>query len=156
MTINKEFLLANHAALVDELCADAAAAASAGAIKAERERIAAVLAEAAAGHERLLHAALADGLSAEQYLANVARAERDARAKAATDLVADAPKPVRGAAAPENEAAAEAALPLAERCKARWERDAELRAEFNDNLAAYQAFEKANAAGRARILQARR
>jgi hypothetical protein len=45
-------------------------------------------------------------------------------------------------------------LPLEERCRAKWDSDENIRAEFTD-LAAYTAYEKAAAGGKIKILGAK-
>jgi capsid assembly protease len=83
-------------------------------------------------------------------------ANRALRQKAATQLGTDAPKPVPQTAAPAVEPprkspAEDPSLPLEERCKAAWDGDAALRAEFG-SLASYTAFRRAEEAGRVRQL----
>lgn len=63
--------------------------------KAERERIAAIDAEAMPGHEALTAQAKADGWNVDKYLAACARADRDALKAAAVAHKADAPAPVK-------------------------------------------------------------
>jgi signal peptide peptidase SppA len=66
-------------------------------VETERARIAAIDAEAMPGHEKLTAQAKAEGWNAEKYLAECARADRAALAKAATEHKADAPAPLKDA-----------------------------------------------------------
>jgi hypothetical protein len=105
--ITREFLQANHAALVDAIRAEGAAQAAeqatTQAIATERARIAAVLGAAKPGHEALTARALTEGMSAEQYafaVLTAERADREAAAKAHRD---DAPDPVKDAPPPQGD-----------------------------------------------------
>ena len=80
------------------------------------------------------------------YLEAQRRNEAEQPKVAAVEPVTPEPKKTA-----EEQSAEEAKLPLEDRCKARWDRDPELREEFNDNLASYVAFEKANAGGLVKI-----
>src|SRR5574337_207515 len=82
-----------------------------------------------------------------------ASAERGSLASRAAALNADAPAPAPHAAAPNEEPSASSLdhLPVEERCKAHWDSNADLRGEFS-SLAAYTAYTKNQAAGRARVL----
>lgn len=108
--ITREFLQANHAALVEEIRAEGAAQAAeqatTQAVSTERARIAAVLGAAKPGHEALTAQALRDGMSAEQYALAVLTAERTEREAAAAAYKAEAPEPVKDAPAPEAESGA--------------------------------------------------
>lgn len=122
---------------------------------AERQRILAIEANTLPGHEALIAQFKADGATTPEMAAiAVLQAEREICAGRADKLVADAPKPVAHAAAPVEGAAAaavDASLPLEERAKATWEKDAALRAEFGQ-FETYLAFAKANAAGTVKLL----
>lgn len=123
---------------------------------AERDRIKAVQAQSMVGHEKLIADLMFDGkTSGPEAAVAVLKAEKALRGNAAANLAADAPKPVAAATTPAVEApAADAAddktLPLEERCKAKWDRSSDLRAEFA-SLAAFTAFSKAAERGAARI-----
>lgn len=149
-----ETLRADHPQLVEALVAEGFEAGTA----AERQRIADIEAQALPGHEALISQLKADGKSTGADAAKaVLAAERELRASHLANLHADAPQLVPHAPAPDDAAAiaAEAALPLDDRCKAKWERDEGLRAEFNGNYDSYLAFEKAQAAGKVRVLSGR-
>lgn len=147
---------AGHAAALDAARAEGAVA--------ERDRIKAVQAQALAGHEQLIGELMFDGkTSGAEAAVAVLSAERKLRGQAAIDLAADAPAPLKPAATPVVDAAAaaataaaaaQAALPLEERCKAQWAADPALRAEF-ESLTTYTAFERAQAAGKVRVLNTR-
>lgn len=98
--LTRESLERDHAALCAQLRADFTAA---GAL-AERERIQAVRAQVLPGHEALIERLAFDGAtSGPEAAAQVLAAERTARATAARAHFDDAPPPVRGAAAPEDQ-----------------------------------------------------
>lgn len=129
---------------------------------AERARIQAVESAIIPGHEALVAALKFDGKTTggDAALA-VNQAERTIRTAQGKAANADAPRPV--ASTPpatvetslETQAAAEKqrieALPIEERCKAKWDASAELRAEFS-SLADYTAYTKAEQSGKVRML----
>lgn len=127
---------------------------------AELARIQAVEAQALPGHEKLIATLKYDGkTSGPEAAAAVVTAERTLRGKAAADLAAAAPQPVPPAAAPAvppaaAPAAADPSLPVEERCKAKWDSDAAVRAEFG-SLAAYTALMRAEESGKVRVLKQR-
>ena len=145
--LTREYLEANHADLVSAILNDGKTAGA----TAERERIQSVLAQSLPGHEALVSALAFDGKTtgAEAAVA-VLNAERGARKDALASLRSDSPKPLPQ---PAGDDAAEAALPVEERCKAKWDRDTNLRAEFNNNFGTYLAFAKAEEAGTVRVLR---
>ena len=143
--MDRESILANAPELAEAFRAEGAAA--------ERARILAVEAQALPGHDTLIAQLKADGkTTGPEAAAAVLAAERSKLAGMAQLLAADAPAPVAHDTAP-------AAAPLAvedgrsveERCKAKWEADAGLRAEFG-TLGAFVAYTKNHEAGRARVL----
>lgn len=162
--INKEFLEANHADLVGLFRAEGKEAGLAEGRKAgadaERVRIQAVEAAAMPGCEALIAQLKFDGKTTGPEAAEKVLAHYKAQnGGALANLKADAgalPK-VPATPSPSGEqggevSAEEAKLPLDERCKARWERNAgNCRDEF-PNVEAYTAFERANSAGRVKIL----
>ena len=151
MTLTRESLAQDHPDIVSALLDEGRAQGA----QAERERIQAVEAQALAGHEALIAALKWDGqTSGAQAALQVLAAERASLGSRAAAFAADAPPMVPHAAAPALGAegqAADAGLPLEERCAARWERDEKVRGEFL-SLDNYTAFERARAAGRVRIL----
>lgn len=158
MTLTRDALQAQAPELLQAILAEGHTAGA----TAERARIQAVEAQALPGHEALIASLKFDGKTTgpEAALA-VLNAERGLRATAAHNLAADAPKPVATASAPavvpnqaaqdQAAAAAEAALPLEDRCKARWDRDAAVRSEFG-TLSAFTAFTRAEEGGRVKRL----
>jgi ClpP class serine protease len=112
----------------------------------ERERVSAILAAAQPGMLALVQLAVSKAWAPEDFVAAqeasgaaVASARRDA-------FAASMPAPVATAPAPDL-----ASLPPAERAAAEWAASEALRAEFT-TLGAYQAFVKAKAEGRVRLL----
>ena len=127
---------------------------------AERARIQAVENALIPGHEALIEGLKFDGKTSggdAALLVNVA--ERQLRTRAAASLASEAPQPLPSAAAPAYTAPAakpgaepdDLHLPVAERCKARWEASADLQREF-ESLGAYTSFVKASERGVARIM----
>lgn len=150
--INREFLNANHASLVAEILAEGRNAGlkegrEQGA-SAERSRIQDVEAQALPGHEKLIAGLKFDGkTTGPEAAAQVLAAEKQKLAGMRSALREDAPDPAASAASATGDQAAEAAaaeakLPLEERCKKRWERDEKIRGEFH-SLEAFTAYQKA-------------
>lgn len=124
---------------------------------AERARILAVEAQALPGHEALIAHLKADGVTTgEQAAMAVLAAERAGNGQRLDKLFADAPAPVPHAAAPEpgDTLAAEAALPVEERCARQWARDTALAGEFS-SVEAFTAYARSIESGRARVLGAK-
>jgi signal peptide peptidase SppA len=122
---------------------------------AERDRIAAVRAQALPGHEKLIEQLAADGKTTGlEAAAAVLSAERTARQAQATALANDAPQAAPASTAPANDAKASAddkSLPIDQRAKAEWDAKAEIRAEFA-SFESYLALRKAEDSGRVRVL----
>lgn len=148
MNMTAEQLVSEHPAIAEALRAEGAAA--------ERQRIREVEAQCLAGHDALIAELKFDGKTTGPEAAQrVLAAEKAARDRRVADLRADAPTPLpfapettAGAANPD----AEKNLPLDKRCAAQWDRDPALRSEFS-SLAAYVAFEQAQANGTAKIFR---
>ena len=124
--------------------------------EAERTRIKAVKAVLLPGHEGLIERLMFDGTTTgPDAAALVIEAENGKRVLHLKHIAADAPPPVAHAVAPDPQAAAaaDAALPLEERCKLAWDRDPSLRAEFGDRYESYLAFTKAQERGAVKILR---
>lgn len=113
---------------------------------AERARIQEVERVSIPGHEKLIAELKYDGrTSGPEAAVKVLEAEKALRETKQASFVADGPAPVKPAPAPENESleAQEAGLPVEERCRKRWDRDANIREEFKmGGLASYTAFER--------------
>lgn len=147
-------------AQVASLTAQLAAAKAEGAAE-ERARIQAVESALLPGHEALINSLKFDGKTDGGGAAlAVMKAERELRARAAGNLALDAPKPAAPAAAPAIEATksadpmADTSKSLEDRCKAKWDGDAAVRAEFA-SLADFTAYSRAALAGKVRILTGR-
>jgi signal peptide peptidase SppA len=149
MAITREQLAAEAPDLLSQLQAEGAAA--------ERARIQAVESALIPGHESLIASMKFDGkTSGGDAALAVNAAERELRHKAMAQLGNDAPQPVEQKPTPPVEqqptaAKEDTSLPIEERCKAAWDGDAGIRAEFG-TLAAYTAFRRADEAGRVRQL----
>lgn len=133
------------------------AALRAAGARAERERIQAVESQLISGHEALINALKFDGkTSGPEAAVAVLNAERSKRAQVLTRLQGDAPATAAFAAAPATTTAQvttdEDNQPLEDRCKATWDKDANLRAEFGGKLERYVAYERANKSGRLKVL----
>ncbi|TAK45257.1 MAG: hypothetical protein EPO27_10580 [Betaproteobacteria bacterium] len=164
MAIDKQFLEANHADLVGMFRTEGKEQGleegrRAGA-EAERARIQAVEAAALPGCEDVIKGLKFDGKTtgaeaAQQCIAHYKAQNAGALAALKSDAAALPKVPATPSASGEQldaAAAEEAKLPLEERCKARWDRNAgQCRDEF-PNVDAYTAFERANAAGRVKVL----
>jgi hypothetical protein len=138
-----ESLRANHPEMVVVLLAEGAAA--------ECARIKDVLAQSMPGHEVLVAQLAFDGkTTGPEAAVQVLAAEKKIRLSAAQNLKDDAVAPV--AAPIPAEPVDISKLPVAERCKAAWDRDPELRAEFRDNFASFRAYEEAKEKGRFKVL----
>lgn len=175
MTIDRKYLNDNCAVLVAEIRAEghaaglaegraaatesAVAAAREQAAAAERSRIQDVEAQSLPGHETLIAALKFDGkTTGPQAAVQILQAEKAKGGRRLADLHNDAPTPVPASASAGGDApkvpAANANAPVEERCKAKWGSDPAVRSEFL-TLEAYTAFERANEAGKVRILNKR-
>lgn len=119
----------------------------------ERERIQAIRAQALPGHEALIELLAFDGKTTGPEAATQVLAAEKARGAARLNQLREDPA---RAAVPASEPdpdgnGADPSAPVEERCKAAWEKDAKLRAEFG-TLEAYTAFTRQSEAGNARIL----
>jgi capsid assembly protease len=129
-------------------------AASTTAAAAERNRILGLDEVAVEGFEEMVTAAKADGKTTPAELAlQIVKADKKA---GSTHLAQRAAAETAAAVAPVQPQVTQGddTAPLDQRAKAKWDKDAALRAEFGDNFGAYLAFEQAAAAGTARILRA--
>ena len=164
MSINREFLNANHADLVaairlEGFQAGTAEGQTAGAT-AERARIQAVEAQTLPGHEKLIAQLKFDGkTTGPEAAVQVLTAEKTVAAGRAAALANDGSAIVVPAAnsplaTPEASGAADDEnVPIEERCKAKWDKTPALRAEFNNMFSTYIAFERNHKKGLARILK---
>lgn len=121
----------------------------------ERARIASVEAQALPGHESLIASLKADGKSTGADAAmQVLAAEKAKLASIAERLHAEAPPIIPHAPAPSGNQGTppDSSLPIETQCQQRWDADAALRGEFQ-SLETYIAFERAQAAGHAKIFR---
>jgi ClpP class serine protease len=137
--------------------ASALSAARAEGAAAELQRIQAVRAVALAGHEALIEQFMFDGqTTGPEAAARVIEAERQKRGERLTALRADAASAVAAAAeAPAGKPAVDETAPLEDRCRAEWQTDPSVRADFGDDFDSYLACRKAEEGGRVRRLAAR-
>jgi ClpP class serine protease len=154
-TMDVEKLKAEHGAVY-------AAVLALGATQ-ERERILAVQACLIPGHEALVERLMFDGkTSGGEAALQVNAAERAIRVKQGAKEDEEAPPPAASAPAPSVDASAQAkakveaarvdALPVDERCKAKWEANTDsVRSDFT-SLQAYTAYTKAVEAGKVKQL----
>ena len=158
--VTRELLAADHPALLAAIEADATANGYQTGQLAERTRVRGILeAVAAAPHARALaDAAIAQGLTTEQASAMLAAAPEptivcatDGRDEFRAALLAEgaqqAPTADSATGDPESPSDPEQAA------KSQWDSDAGLRAEFSNDFSRWQAFTKAKAAGRVKILR---
>lgn len=157
-TMDLQQLRAAHPDLCAALVEEGRLAGFEAGATAERTRILDVEGQALPGHEKLIAQLKADGKTTGPMAAvAVLNAERAVAANRSEQLAADAPKPVAHAAAPDAAAeaaaaaAVDASLSVEERCKAAWDADPKVRAEYG-SLQDYTAFTRAHAAGKVRIL----
>ena len=123
--------------------------------EAERARIRGVLDHRMAGHEELIDRLAFDGTtSPDAAAAQILKAEKAARVTTLGNLLEDGKVPARvkpSSSIEDRGAESDSHLSVEDRCKAKWDKDSNVRDEFID-LASYTAFEKAQAAGQIRIL----
>lgn len=154
----------HRADLVESIAAEAQAKAKgdgkaetdrliAEAVEAERARIAAIDEVAIAGHDDLVAAAKAEGTSADALATQILKAEKASGSRYLADRAA---ADGQVAVAPTTPASAAESAPSREADpEARWDKDADLRAEFGGNKDAFMAWSKADGAGRVRVLSHR-
>lgn len=147
--MNLEELRAAH----PDLCASLLEEGRIAGATAERQRILDVEAQALPGHEALVAQFKADGkTTAAEAAVAILAAERAVCAGRAEQIAAGAQKPVEHAAAPvDAQAAEDKTLPIEQRAQAKWDADAQLRAEFGA-FETYLAYAKAHDAGTVRVL----
>lgn len=153
-TGHAEGLAEGEASGIEKGRAEAAEQARVEGAKAERDRIRAVESQLIPGHERLIQGLKWDGeTTGEQAAVQILAAEKKLRQSVADQIDTDATDAVDHAAAPEVETSAEENknLPIEERAKAVWEKNADLRTEFS-GFESYLAYAKAVDSGRVRIL----
>jgi len=155
MDITKGYIEEHHADIAESFRAEGADTAKADGATAERQRIQDVFSQAMPGHDALINKLAFDGETTGPMAAvAVLVEEKKNKASALGNLQSDG-KDVADVSASlddDSQAVDDSKLPLEERCKATWDKDESLRAEFNDDYDSYFAYEKANAKGNVRIL----
>jgi ATP-dependent Clp protease protease subunit len=122
--------------------------------KTELARIKAVQAQILPGHEKLIGELMFDGTTTgEQAAVKVLAAENMKRETTLADHKEDSTNIVVPEVNTDIIDPVDPNLPVDEQCKLRWDKSADLRAEFGDDLAAYVAYEKAMALGRVKVLK---
>ena len=154
MTITREQLAAEAPELLSAIQSEARAEGHAAGAQAERERIQAVEGQAIAGHDALIASLKFDGkTTGPEAAVAVLAAEKTLRGNVLANLRADAPQLAAAPVAPEApDTDADAALPLEDRAKAKWDAEPKLRGEFR-TFEAYLAYGKALEGGRVRQLR---
>lgn len=158
-SMDRTELAAAHPALLESLLSEGRTAGAA----TERTRILAIQSASIPGHEALVASLVADGTAtAGDAALQILAAEKSARTAAGAARADEAPKPLALVPAPTvqpsasdvaaAEAAAQANLPVDERCKAAWAKDASLQAEFG-SLGAFTAYTRNAESGNARIFK---
>jgi len=120
----------------------------------ERLRIKAVREQSIPGHDALIERLAFDGqTSGEQAAVQILAAERQSLAAASRSQLEDRPAPVSAVEAPagKSQTVTDRNLTVEDRCKAQWETDGAIRAEFGD-LETYTAYIRAEEAGKVRKL----
>ena len=161
--ITRDMLASDHPALIAAIEAEAAATGCAIGQEAERARVSAILALVATWpHARAsADTAIAQGLTTDQAAAMIAAVPPpvvveatqadDGRDEFRRALLAEgaqqAPTADSATGDPESPSDPEQAA------KSQWDSDAGLRAEFSNDFSRWQAFTKAKAAGRVKILR---
>ena len=154
--ITAELIRAEHPAIAEAFLAQGRAAGLVEGATAERERILGIEQQALPGHDKLIASLKADGKTTPAEAAvQVLQAERG-RAGARLDArrEAEAALPQLGsvaAAQPGAGPAIDPSLPADQRCKAQWDRDPALRAEFG-TLGAFVAWTEASEGGHASVM----
>lgn len=162
MDITKEYLLENHADLVEEFRAEGAASVeavdtdtiAAEAAEKERNRIQSVMDQSLPGYEAEIKEMAFDGhTTAEVAAVKILQKEKAARGNALADLEAEASEVVVPAAIDAvSTPAARADEDVDARCERVWKDDATVRAEFNNDYDAFVAFERAVDSGQVKVL----
>lgn len=157
--ITVEILTANHPDVVAALTAPAVEAAHKAGADAERARIEGIEVNALPGHEDLVAQLKADGSTTPDQAAGLIIAAEKQTGKRHLEAIQgdenDAPAP-----APVSTALGENGVPdnasLEDKAKAKWDGDADLRAEFGDNFDRFMAYEKAVDSGTVKVLKDRK
>ena len=121
---------------------------------AETKRIKSIEEQSFSGHETLVQEMKFDGKTDAQKAAfEFRKAEKEALTKKEADLTADSAPIVTHDNAPETDIDINGDLPIETRSKMVWDKDAGLRAEFQNKFEVYLAFAKNEASGTVRIFK---
>lgn len=158
-TMTREQIAADYPEIAEAFRAEGRAGVDLGAARAEGaaaelQRVKDVQAASLPGHEALIATLMFDGVTTgAQAALKVLAAERTKRGDRLSALQADAASAVVAAAsAPEMQPKADETLPLDERCRAEWQTDPTIRADFGD-IDEYIAYRRAEDSGRVRVLR---
>jgi len=121
---------------IDQIKAEAFTAGA----EAERARIKAVEEQLIPGHEALINTLKYDGeTTGEQAAVQVLQAVKQKGATTLQSIADNAPKPIPPT---QDSNGVDPTAPLEDRCKAEWDKSADLRAEFGDSFDSYLAYRK--------------
>lgn len=149
--LTAELIAADHPAIYDQIHGEGKAAGQ----KDERERVSAILAHAKEGGKdpALAHAAISSGLTLEQSKTMLDAAPKASAANSfRADFLEEGKHAAPSAESQTGEPSDTGADPDA-KAKQEWESSATLRAEFANDFERFQAFQRAQASGRVRILR---
>lgn len=161
-TMTREQIAADYPEIAEAFRAEGRAGVDLGAARAEGaaaelQRVRDVQAASLPGHEALIATLMFDGKTtgAEAAL-KVLAAERTKRGDKLLALQADAAVAATTAAAsPDADAKGDETMPLEDRCRAEWQSDPSIRADFGD-VDEYIAFRKAETGGRIKRFAAKK
>ena len=145
--ITAAYITEKHPDVAASLREESATAASTEGANAERQRIGDVFAQSMPGHEALIQTLAFDGkTTGPEAAVQVLKAEKANKKTAADNLAADAAdiNVEATVTADVGDDAVLSNLPVEEKCKAKWDKSPDLRAEFGDSFERYLAYEKAN------------
>lgn len=153
--VTKGYVLDKHPDIADAFREEGKASVgtskiAAEAKQAECERIKSVMDQSMPGHEDLIKEKAFDGkTTGPETAVAILQAEKAAGSKFGANLKADAGDiPDVGPSSNDDPAPPnDPNLPFDQRCKANWDKSADVRAEFNDDYESYLAYEEANKEG---------
>lgn len=161
-TMTREQIAADYPEIAEAFRAEGRAGVDLGAARAEGaaaelQRVKDVQAASLPGHEALIATLMFDGVTTgAQAALKVLAAERTKRGDKLLALQADAAVAVTTAAAsPDADAKGDETMPLEDRCRAEWQSDPSIRADFGD-VDEYIAFRKAETGGRIKRFAAKK
>lgn len=144
--ITVSYVSSNHPDVAEALREEGRAEGKTLGADQERERIKSVREQSMPGHDALIEEMMFDGkTSGPEAAVRILKAEKETQDKIGQDIEKDAPEPVNSVSE-ETKLKADKVddnAPLEECCKAEWEKDSEVRAEFDDNYDAYLSFRRA-------------